>query len=90
MVVAIYFRNCCWVVKVLGGLDEGVETAVSSCKEGEEPQRHSVHGGLSIVRADVTAKMATPTKVDSKLSDAHLESLKRREGGEGMPLRPKV
>ena len=27
----------------------------------------------------VTAKMATPTKVDSKLSDAHLELLKRRE-----------
>jgi hypothetical protein len=36
----------------------------------------------------VTAKMATPTKVDSKLSDAHLESLKRREGGSRMPLRP--
>jgi hypothetical protein len=29
----------------------------------------------------VTAKTATPTKVDSKLSDAHLESLERREGG---------
>jgi hypothetical protein len=28
----------------------------------------------------VTAKTATPTKVDSKLSDAHSESLKRREG----------
>ena len=28
----------------------------------------------------VTAKTATPTKVDSKLSDAHLELLKRREG----------
>jgi len=28
----------------------------------------------------VTAKTATPTKVDSELSDAHLESLKRREG----------
>ena len=34
--------------------------------------------------------MATPTKVDSKLSDAHLESLKRREGEEEMPLRPRV
>jgi hypothetical protein len=32
---------------------------------------------------DVTAKMATPTEVDSKLSDAHLESLKRREGKGG-------
>jgi hypothetical protein len=32
------------------------------------------------VESDVTAKTATPTKVDSKLSDAHLESLKRREG----------
>jgi len=31
----------------------------------------------------VTAKMATPLSRDSKLSDAHLESLKRREGGEG-------
>jgi hypothetical protein len=31
-----------------------------------------------------------PTKVDSKLSDAHLESLKRREGEEEMPLRPRV
>jgi len=31
----------------------------------------------------VTAKMATPTKVDSELSDAHLESLKRRERGRG-------
>jgi hypothetical protein len=30
--------------------------------------------------ACVTAKTATPTKVDSKLSDVHLESLKRREG----------
>jgi hypothetical protein len=39
---------------------------------------------------NVTAKMATPTKVDSKLSDVHLESLKRREGEEGMPLRPGV
>ena len=39
---------------------------------------------------DVTTKMATPTKVDSKLSDAHLESLKRREGGREVPLRPKV
>ena len=38
----------------------------------------------------VTAKTATPTKVDSKLSDVHLESLKRREGEEGMPLRPRV
>jgi len=28
----------------------------------------------------VTAKMATSTKVDSELNDAHLESLKRREG----------
>jgi hypothetical protein len=28
----------------------------------------------------VTAKTATPTKVDSKLSDAHSELLKRREG----------
>jgi hypothetical protein len=28
----------------------------------------------------VAAKTATPTKVDSKLSDAHLESLKSREG----------
>ena len=34
--------------------------------------------------------MATPTKVDSKLSDAHLELLKRREGEERMPLRPRV
>jgi hypothetical protein len=38
----------------------------------------------------VTARTATPTKVDSKLSDAHLESLKRREGGREMPLRPRV
>jgi hypothetical protein len=38
----------------------------------------------------VTAKTATPTKVDSKLSDAHLESLKRREGERRMPLRPEV
>ena len=37
----------------------------------------------------VTAKMATPTKIDSELSDAHLESLERREGERGMPLRPK-
>ena len=45
----------------------------------------------------VTAKMATPAKVDSKLSDAHLESLERAtealegfgvEGG--MPQRPRV
>ena len=28
----------------------------------------------------VTTKTATPTKVDLELSDAHLESLKRREG----------
>jgi len=38
----------------------------------------------------VTAKTATPTKVDSELSDAHLESLERREGEEEMPLRPGV
>ena len=38
----------------------------------------------------VTAKMATPTKVDSKLSDAHLESLERRKEEKGMPLRPSV
>ena len=38
----------------------------------------------------VTAKMATPTKVDSELSDVHLELLERREGEEGMPLRPEV
>jgi len=30
----------------------------------------------------VTARTATPTKVDSELSDVHLESLKRREGEE--------
>jgi hypothetical protein len=34
----------------------------------------------SMVSPDVTARTTTPTKVDSKLSDAHLESLKRREG----------
>ena len=39
-------------------------------------------GGPSRERAaigteDVTAKTATPTKVDSKLSGAHLESLRR-------------
>jgi len=33
--------------------------------------------GFLRVAVVVTAKMATPTKVDSKLSDAHLESLKR-------------
>jgi hypothetical protein len=33
------------------------------------------------VESNVTTKTATPTKVDSKLSDAHLELLKRREGG---------
>ena len=38
----------------------------------------------------VTAKTATPTKVDSKLSDVHLESLERRKEEEGMPLRPGV
>jgi hypothetical protein len=38
----------------------------------------------------VTAKTATPTKADSKLSDAHLESLKRGEGEGGVPLRPGV
>ena len=37
------------------------------------------HCSMTLVPC-VTAKMATPTKVDSKLSDAHLESLKRREG----------
>jgi hypothetical protein len=37
---------------------------------------------------DVTTKIATPLSRDSKLSDAHLESLKRREGEGGMPLRP--
>jgi hypothetical protein len=40
--------------------------------------------------SDVTAKTATPTKADSKLSDAHLELLERREGEGGMPLRPGV
>jgi len=43
-----------------------------------------------VYNGSVTAKTATPTEVDSKLSDAHLESLKRREGGGGVLLRPKV
>jgi hypothetical protein len=51
-VVAIYFHNCCWVVKASGGLDEGVEAAISSCEEGKEPRSHGVHGGLSIVRME--------------------------------------
>jgi hypothetical protein len=52
MTVAIYLCNCCWVVEASGGLDEGVEATVSSCEEGEEPQSHGVHGGLSIVRME--------------------------------------
>ena len=32
---------------------------------------------LKEVESDVTAKMATPTKVDSKLTDAQLESCRR-------------
>jgi hypothetical protein len=32
---------------------------------------------LKEVESDVTAKMATPTKVDSELTDAQLESRKR-------------
>jgi hypothetical protein len=39
---------------------------------------------------DVTAKTATPTEVDSKLSDAHLESLREEKGEGRMPLRPGV
>jgi hypothetical protein len=36
----------------------------------------------SLAVGDVTAKTATPLSRDSKLSDAHLELLKRREGEE--------
>jgi hypothetical protein len=50
--VAIYFCNCCQVVETSGGLDEGVETTVSSCEEGEEPRSRGVHVGLSIVRTE--------------------------------------
>jgi len=52
------------------------------------PRQSSYRHYTSLV--SVTTKTATPTKVDSKLSDAHLESLKRREGEEGMPLRLRV
>ena len=52
MTVAIYFCNCCQVVEVSGGLNEGVEATVSSCKEGEEPRSHGVRVGLSIVRTE--------------------------------------
>jgi hypothetical protein len=52
MAVAIYFHNCCWVVKVSGGLNEGVEATVSSCEEGKEPWSCGVRGGLSIVRME--------------------------------------
>ena len=50
--VAIYFCNCCQVVETSGGLDEGVEAAISSCEEGEEPRSHGVRGGLSIIRVE--------------------------------------
>ena len=52
MTVAIYFCNCCRVIEMSGGLNEGVEAAISSCKEGEEPRRHGVRVGLSIVRTE--------------------------------------
>ena len=44
--------------------------------------RRKVSCLMIAVRLSVTTKTATPTKVDSKLSDAHLESLERRGGGE--------
>ena len=45
--------------------------------------RRKVSCLMIAVRLSVTTKTSTPTKVDSKLSDAHLESLKRREGERG-------
>jgi len=48
----IYLRNCCWVVKALGFLDEGVETPIATGKEGEEPWSRRFRGGVSIVRAE--------------------------------------
>jgi hypothetical protein len=50
--VAIYFCNCCWVVKTSGGFDECVEAAIASCEEGEKRWSRGVRGGLSIVRAE--------------------------------------
>jgi hypothetical protein len=50
--VAIYFCNCCRVVETSGGLDKGVEAAISSCKEGEEPWSCGVRVGLSKVRME--------------------------------------
>ena len=41
------------------------------------PDRLLELGILKEVESDVTAKTATPTKVDSKLTDVQLESLKR-------------
>jgi hypothetical protein len=59
------------------------------------PDRLLELGILKEVESDVTAKTATPTKVDSKLTDAQLESLKRATkalegtwGRKGKPRRP--
>jgi len=45
------------------------------------PPRPFLHEHIYLSATIVTTKMATPLSRDSKLSDAHLESLKRREGG---------
>ena len=55
----------------------------------QQRPRYTLHSATTVTMI-VTTKTATPTKVDSKLSDVHLESLKRREVEERMPLRPRV
>jgi hypothetical protein len=52
IVVLIYFCNCCWVVKMLGLFDKGVEASITTGKEGEEPWSHWFCGGVSIVRVE--------------------------------------
>ena len=65
-----------------------VLTAESRVSNGSRERMVSADPGetggySSRSRLTVTAKTATPTKVDSKLSDVHLESLERREGEKG-------
>jgi hypothetical protein len=51
--VLIYLGDCSWVVEAMGLLDEGVETSITSCEDGEEPRSCCLgNSGLSIVRLE--------------------------------------
>jgi len=51
--VAVYLSNCGWIVELSRFFDDGVETSVLTCEDGEEPRSCCFGNGvLSIVRPE--------------------------------------